>query len=82
MSRQGRCVQWEVDPSGQKSDPVAWIAGAEETKRRKSIDKAIFGMVSELSGRNESERTGDLETYNSRGRTHHAGVKAAQNVAD
>ena len=27
----------------------------------KSIDKAILGMVSKSSGRNESERTGDLE---------------------
>jgi hypothetical protein len=27
-----------------------------------SIDKAIHGMVSKLSGRNESERTGDLES--------------------
>jgi len=35
----------------------------EETKRMKSIDKAILGMVSESLGRNESERTGDLETY-------------------
>jgi len=30
----------------------------------KSIDKAIRGMVSESSGCNESERTGDLETLN------------------
>ena len=28
----------------------------------KPIDKAIFGMVSEASGRNESERIGGLET--------------------
>jgi hypothetical protein len=28
----------------------------------KPIDKAIFGMVSESSGRNESERIGGLET--------------------
>ena len=27
----------------------------------KPIDKAIFGMVSESSGRNESERIGGLE---------------------
>jgi len=33
----------------------------EETKRMKSIDKAIHGMVSKSSGGNESERTGDLE---------------------
>jgi hypothetical protein len=29
-----------------------------------SIDKAIFRMVSESSGRNESKRIGDLETPN------------------
>jgi hypothetical protein len=29
-----------------------------------SIDKAILGMVSESSGRNESERAGYLETLN------------------
>ena len=33
----------------------------EETKRMKSIDKAIHGTVSKSSGGNESERTGDLE---------------------
>jgi hypothetical protein len=33
----------------------------EEMKRMKPIDKAIFGMVSESSGRNESERIGGLE---------------------
>jgi hypothetical protein len=29
-----------------------------------STDKAIFGMVSKSSGRNESERTGDLVNPN------------------
>jgi len=29
-----------------------------------SIDKAILSMVSELTGRNESKRIGDLETTN------------------
>lgn len=33
----------------------------EETKRVKLTDKAIFGMVSESPGRNESEPTGGLE---------------------
>ena len=33
----------------------------------KPIDKAIFGLVSESSGRNERERIGGLETRNSRG---------------
>jgi len=33
-----------------------------ETEYLKPIDKAILGVVSELSGRNESERTGGLES--------------------
>ena len=44
----------------------------------KPIDKAIFGMVSESPGRNESERTGSLESVEapeaeplSRGRRQH-----------
>jgi hypothetical protein len=47
-----------------------------------SIDKAIHGMVSKSSGRNESERTGDLESPKSRGRTHDWEVKAVRIVAD
>jgi hypothetical protein len=34
----------------------------EEMKRMKPIDEAIFGMVSESSGRNESKCVGGLET--------------------
>ena len=41
--------------------PVAWMAGRRETEYLKPIDKAIFWMVSELLGRNESERIGSLE---------------------
>ena len=37
------------------------MAGRRETDDLKPIDKAIFGMVSEPPGRNESERTGSLE---------------------
>jgi len=33
------------------------MAGRRETDDLKPIDKAIFGMVSEVPGRNESERT-------------------------
>jgi hypothetical protein len=40
----------------------AWIAGRKETEFLKPIDKAIFGMVSKSSGRNESERIGGLES--------------------
>jgi hypothetical protein len=35
--------------------PVAWVTAVEETKLLKLADKAIFWMVSESSGRNESE---------------------------
>ena len=44
--------------------PVARIACAEETKRMESIDKAIPGMVSKSSGRNESERIVTSKTRN------------------
>jgi len=46
---------------GKSQDPVAWVDGRKETEPRKPIDKAIRGMVSESSGRNESERGGGLE---------------------
>ena len=50
---EGWHVQWEVSPIRAKvRSPVAWIAFTEETKWMKPIDKAIFGMVSESSGRN------------------------------
>ena len=42
------------------------MAGGRETKLRESIDKAILGVVSKCSGRNESERSGGLETPSSR----------------
>src|SRR5436309_7187361 len=61
--------------------PVAWIVRRKETESRKSIDKAILGMVSESSGRNESKRTGGPENVNPRGRALANGVKAAWNVA-
>ena len=54
----------------------------EETKCMESIDKAILGMVSKSSGRNESKRTGDLENPKSRGRTHDWEVKAVWIVAN
>ena len=38
------------------------MADRRETKYLKPIDKAILGMVSELPGRNESERMGSLES--------------------
>jgi len=61
--------------------PVAWIVRRKETESRKSIDKAILGMVSESSGRNGSKRIGGPENVNPRGRALGSGVKAAWNVA-
>src|SRR5437899_2874022 len=61
--------------------PVAWIVRRKETESGKSIDKAILGMVSESSGRNESKRTGGPENVNPRGRALGNGVKAAWHVA-
>ena len=61
--------------------PVAWIVRRKETESRKSIDKAILGMVSESSGRNESKRRGGPENVNPRGRALGSGAKAAWNVA-
>jgi hypothetical protein len=42
-------------------DLVAWIAERREIEFLMPIDKAIFRMVSESSGRNESERRLGLE---------------------
>ena len=48
-----------------------------ETNYLKLIDKAIFGIVSELPGRNASEYIGSLEMRKSRGRAFNIGAKAA-----
>jgi hypothetical protein len=47
-----------------------------------SIDKAIHGMVSKSSGRNESERTGYLESLNPEAEPPHARVKTTWIVAN
>jgi len=52
-----------VSPARVKiSNSVAWMADMRETKYLKPIDKAIFWMVSESPGRNESERIGGPES--------------------
>ena len=62
VSRKGRHVQWERVPPEEKSGTsVARVAFAEETKRMKPTDQAIFGMVSESPGRNASEPSGGLD---------------------
>jgi len=56
-------------PTGAKvRSPVAWMASGRETEHWESIDKAILGMVSESSGRNESKRIGGVEMSSSGGR--------------
>jgi len=52
---------------GKSQNPVARSARGKETELLKSDDKAILSMVSEYPGRNESERTGSLETLQSPG---------------
>ena len=76
MSR--RKLMYSVEPTHQRKSQisVAWIAFVEETKRMKSINKAILGMVSESLGRNESERTGDPEKPGPRGRARGRRAKA------
>jgi IS5 family transposase len=82
MSRVKLVYSAGVSPARAKvRGPVAWIVRRKETESRKSIDKAILGMVSESSGRNESKRTGGPENVNPRGRALGNGVKAAWNVA-
>ncbi len=55
---------------GNSQNPLARMAGKRETKCLKPIDKAIFGMVSELSGRNKSECVGGLEINATRRLSH------------
>src|SRR6516162_7054399 len=73
---ENRCIQWEPTHQRKSQTSVAWIAFVEETKRMKSINKAILGMVSESLGRNESERTGDPEKPGPRGRARGRRAKA------
>jgi hypothetical protein len=60
---------------------VAWIPGRRETEFLKRIDEAILGMVSESSGRNESERRVTSRVMNPRGRAHNRRAKAARTAA-
>ena len=61
------------------------MAGRRETDALKPIDTAISGMVGELPGRNESERTGGPESSATRRPSLHRedeGSMAARNLAD
>ena len=51
---------------GKSQNLVAWMTERRETNALKLIDKATFGVVSELPGLNESERIGDLESFKPR----------------
>lgn len=64
---------------GNSQNPLARMAGRRETDCLKPIDKAIFGMVSESSGRNESEGIGGPENNSPRGRILRRGMKATWN---
>ena len=66
---------------GNSQNLVAWVAFVEETKRMKPTDKAVLGMVSELSGRNVSEPRSGLVKNASEGRVPCSGMKAAGYVA-
>ena len=84
-----QCVQQRlacsvgVSPTGAKvGSPVAWVASVEETKRMKPTDKAILGMASESPGRNESEPSGSLDTFQTEGRARSFEAKAAWHGAD
>ena len=69
------------NPTGVRvRDPVTWITREEETNLVKLIDKAIFGMVSESPGRNESEPTGGPDKNSLGGRVHWSGTKATWTV--
>jgi hypothetical protein len=81
VSREGWRTQWSQPHPGKSQNPVAWIAGRKETESWKPIDKAILGMVSESSGRNESERKVASKIMNSGSRAFESRVKAAWTVA-
>ena len=51
---------------GKSQKPCSLDSEEEGNRIPKPIDKAIFGMASESSGRNESERTGDPESPGTR----------------
>jgi hypothetical protein len=69
-------------PTGTRARrPVAWMAGRKETEPLEPIDEAITRMVSELPGRNVSERRGSLESARSGGRAFSFCAKAAGSVA-
>jgi hypothetical protein len=64
---------------GNSQNPLARMAGKRETKCLKPINKAIERMVSESSGRNESECTGGPENNSPGGRILRRGMKATWN---
>ncbi len=62
---------------GRSQSPVDWVALVEKTKLMKPTDIAIFRMVSESPGRNESEPIGGPENVSLGGRALFSRVKAA-----
>jgi hypothetical protein len=79
VSRKGQHIQWEERPTMEEArSHVAWVAGRRETKYLEPTDKAIFGMVSERSGRNIGERGGSLDRTEPGGRALTLWVKAGR----
>ncbi len=61
-----------VSPAGVEiRSSVTWMAGMRETEYLKPIDKVILGVMSELSGRNESKRIGGLDSAKFLGQSPH-----------
>jgi hypothetical protein len=61
IQRRLACSVGDSPTGGTVRAPVAGVAFAEETNRRKPTDQAILGMVSESPGRNGSEPRSSLE---------------------
>ena len=61
---------------------VAWIGEKRETESPKSIDKAIFRMVSKSSGRNDRKRKVASKNSRPKGRNLRSWMKAAWCVAN
>ena len=70
--KEGPCVQRRLEYSAGDSpagvrvrSPVTWIAGWRETKNPEAYRQSLRKGDCECAGRNESERTGDLENSKS-----------------
>jgi len=76
-AKAGKFRKGESPSKGKNLSPLAWVAGWRVTNILKPTDKAILGMVSESSGRNENERVGGLVKPKFNGRAFYIEVNAA-----